>query len=219
MSERTRRRRWLELLGVDRSRLPRADEIAAGPLRPLTIPNIVDYLRLAALAVFVVLAVVYAQPSPLLASLFAAIGLADFFDGFLARLTGQFSRLGMLLDPVIDRLLTVVGGAVALAVDALPWWLVAVAATRELATVTLARYALARGLAIEVNTLGRVAVAVTFLGLAGALWSAAEVWTIVVAIGVAISLAATGVYVLHGLRRLAAQRHGRNFQTKTSSQT
>ena len=36
--------------------------------------------------------------------LFAVIGWSDYLDGFLARLTGQYSRLGALLDPVVDRL-------------------------------------------------------------------------------------------------------------------
>ena len=37
--------------------------------------------------------------------LFAVIGWSDYLDGFAARLTGQYSRLGALLDPLVDRLL------------------------------------------------------------------------------------------------------------------
>ena len=33
----------------------------------------------------------------------------DYFDGLAARLTGQYSRLGALMDPVIDRLLVICG--------------------------------------------------------------------------------------------------------------
>ena len=49
----------------------------------------------------------------LAATLFAVIGWADYLDGFTARLTGQFSRLGALLDPIIDRMLVISGMAVA----------------------------------------------------------------------------------------------------------
>ena len=41
--------------------------------------------------------------------LFAVIGWADYLDGFAARLTGQYSRLGAMLDPIVDRLLVISG--------------------------------------------------------------------------------------------------------------
>ncbi|MDF1748185.1 MAG: CDP-diacylglycerol--glycerol-3-phosphate 3-phosphatidyltransferase [Alphaproteobacteria bacterium] len=37
--------------------------------------------------------------------LFAAAGITDFFDGYLARSTGQVSKLGRFLDPIADKLL------------------------------------------------------------------------------------------------------------------
>ena len=54
----------------------------------------------------------------LAAVLFAVIGWADYLDGFTARLTGQFSRLGALLDPIVDRLLVVSGMVVCLGLRA-----------------------------------------------------------------------------------------------------
>ena len=45
--------------------------------------------------------------------LFAVIGWGDYLDGFAARLTGQYSRMGALLDPIVDRLLVISGMAVA----------------------------------------------------------------------------------------------------------
>ncbi len=37
--------------------------------------------------------------------LFAVIGWSDYLDGIAARVTGQYSRMGALLDPLVDRLL------------------------------------------------------------------------------------------------------------------
>ena len=54
----------------------------------------------------------------LAAVLFAVIGWADYLDGFAARLTGQYSRLGALLDPIVDRLLVVSGMVGVLALPA-----------------------------------------------------------------------------------------------------
>ena len=53
---------------------------------------------------------------------FAVIGWADYLDGFAARLTGQYSRLGALLDPIVDRLLIVSGMVVAYHFSLLPRW-------------------------------------------------------------------------------------------------
>ena len=41
--------------------------------------------------------------------LYAVIGGTDYLDGMAARVTGQYSRLGTLLDPLTDRLLVVSG--------------------------------------------------------------------------------------------------------------
>ena len=43
------------------------------------------------------------------AILFAVIGWGDYADGIAARVTGQYSRFGALLDPVVDRLLVICG--------------------------------------------------------------------------------------------------------------
>ena len=60
--------------------------------------------------------------SALAAVLFAVIGWADYLDGFAARLTGQYSRLRALLDPIVDRLLVVSGMLVCWHFELLPRW-------------------------------------------------------------------------------------------------
>ena len=60
------------------------------------------------------------------------IGWADYLDGFAARLTGQYSRLGALLDPVVDRLLVVSGMVVCWHFELLPRWAIAIVIAREL---------------------------------------------------------------------------------------
>ena len=68
----------------------------------------------------------------LAAVLFAVIGWADYLDGFAARLTGQYSRLGALLDPIVDRLLVISGMAVCWHFQLLPRWAIALVIAREL---------------------------------------------------------------------------------------
>ena len=87
------------------------------------------------------------------------IGWADYLDGFAARLTGQYSRLGALLDPIIDRLLVVSGVVVCWHFELLPRWALALLVARELFMLALGRYALRRGVELQINWPGRLGVA------------------------------------------------------------
>ena len=157
LTPRTTKRR---LLGIDRSGpLPEAT-LSGRPLNPWTVPNAIGLARLAAIPVFLVVAFSSdGGHSALAAALYAIIGWADYLDGFAARLTGQYSRLGAMLDPVIDRLLVISGMAVAWHFELLPRWAVAVVIARELFMLFVSRYAVSRGVELRINWPGRLAVA------------------------------------------------------------
>jgi cardiolipin synthase len=62
----------------------------------------------------------------------AIAGISDFFDGFLARRWNQVTRLGRLLDPAADRLLTltmVIGLPLR---GIIPWWLAGILIARDI---------------------------------------------------------------------------------------
>ena len=63
--------------------------------------------------------------------LFAFVAATDWLDGMAARITGQYSRLGALLDPLTDRLLVLSGAIVAWDFELLPRWALLVLAARE----------------------------------------------------------------------------------------
>ena len=99
--------------GLDRSGPPPPETQKGQPLRPWTIPNMVGYLRLAGIPVFLYLAFNSSDGhDPWAWGLFWLIAAGDYVDGFLARATGQYSRMGALLDPVVDRLTILSGAAV-----------------------------------------------------------------------------------------------------------
>ena len=76
-------------------------------------------MRLALIPVFLIVALSSGDGTGALpAILFAVIGWGDYADGIAARVTGQYSRLGALMDPVTDRLLVISGVIVALALRA-----------------------------------------------------------------------------------------------------
>jgi len=188
------------LFGVDRSGPPPAATSSDQPLNPWTIPNAIGFVRLAAIPVFLVLALSSRDGKDTVATiLFAVIGFADYADGFAARLTGQYSRLGALLDPVVDRLLVISGVAVAFDFSLLPRWAIGVVVARELFMLGLSRYGLSRGIELKINWAGRIGVGPTmaapFLAMADVHWLA----LIMLYVGLALALLATVLYVRRGI--------------------
>ena len=204
-SRRGRRPTKRRLFGLDRSGPPPVQTRANQPLRPWTIPNLIGYLRLAGIPVFLAVALSSSDGhDPLAVVLFAVIGWADYLDGFAARLTGQYSRMGALLDPVVDRLLVISGMVVVWHFELLPRWAIAIVFIRELAMLVLSRLALSRGLEIKINWPGRLGVGPTmgapFFAMAGVHWLALTL----LYIGLGLSLTATVLYVRDARRQLAA---------------
>ena len=144
--------------------------------------------------------------SPSATLLYLWITLGDYLDGFLARATGQYSRMGALLDPVVDRLSALAGVVVCWHFDLLPRWALVVLAVREVVTLVLARAALRRGVDLEISWVGRVA---TFFVFGGLFWSLVIDSWITVAIfliGVALGIVATALYVAGGAAAPGAAR-------------
>lgn len=86
-----------------------------------TIPNILTWIRIAAIPLIVVL--FYAPfhwADPAAGLLFAAAGITDSLDGYLARRLNQTSRLGAFLDPVADKLVVAVALVLLLSKDLAP---------------------------------------------------------------------------------------------------
>src|ERR1700761_4380626 len=195
------RRSVRRLFGLDRSGPSPLLTRAGQPLHPWTLPNLIGYVRLAGIPIFLVVAFSSRDGrSWVAATLFALIGWADYLDGFPARLTGQFSRLGALLDPIVDRLLVLSGMAVTWDFRLLPRWAIALAVGRELLMLVLSRYSLRRGIDIKINWAGRLGVAPTmgapFFAMAGVHWLA----LIMLYSGLVLTLTSTAMYVERGAR-------------------
>lgn len=206
--EKTERARMTvyRLFGIDRSGPPPSETLDGEPLRVWTIPNAVGMLRLACIPVFLVLALRSDTGTEVLpAVLFFAIAWSDYLDGFLARATGQYSRFGALLDPVTDRSLVLAGGIVCWSFDLLPRWALAVLVLRELYMLLAGRAALARGIKLEVNWWGRLAVWPTMSGLFAALVGLTTLGTVLVLIGLAMALVAAVRYT-RDARRVQRER-------------
>ena len=201
-----------KLFGLDRSAPPPAVTRRGEPLHPWTIPNAIGYLRLAALPVFLYLAFESGDGrSAGAAALYWCIAAGDYVDGFLARVTGQYSRMGALLDPVVDRLTILSGAAVCWHFELLPRWALALLVAREVAMLALAQYGLRHGVEIELNWLGRVAVFPIMAAIFFAMVFAGWVPTAMLILGLVLAWLATLFYARMGLataRMAAAAKKG-----------
>ena len=188
------------LAGLDRSGPPPPETVKGQPLRPWTIPNAIGYIRLALIPVFLVIAFSSDDGQDWRsATIFAFVAWTDYFDGIAARLTGQYSRMGALLDPLVDRLLVLSGAIVCWHFDLLPHWALALLGLRELFMLWLVRWGLRHGADIKVNWFGRLGVWPVLCGLFGPMAGLEKAGEICLYVGLAFVLASTVQYVREGL--------------------
>jgi cardiolipin synthase len=172
-------------------------------LNPWTLPNAIGFLRLALIPTFLVLAFSSDDGTDALpAIVFGVVGWGDYADGIAARVTGQYSRLGTLLDPVVDRLLVVSGIVVCWHFELLPRWALAVLVARELVVVALARIGLTRGLELQINWPGRLAVWPIMSAIFFALLDLQTLGAVLLYVGLALAIVATAMYVRDGVDQL-----------------
>ena len=201
-------KRSLRLLGLDRSGPAPTQTQAGQPLRPWTLPNAIGFVRLALIPVFLVVALSSDDGVDAAAAiLFAAIGWGDYADGIAARVTGQYSRLGALMDPVTDRLLVLCGVVVTWKFELLPRWALALLAARELAMLAIGRYGLRHGAQLRINWPGRLAVAPVMGSFFFAMCGLPTLAEVLLYAGLALALYATALYVRSGLAQVRVQPH------------
>jgi cardiolipin synthase (CMP-forming) len=203
------RGRIRRLFGLDRSGPPPPQTREGEPLNPWTLPNLVGYLRLAGLPVFLYLAFESGDGrSAAAATVFWLIAAGDYVDGFLARVTGQYSRLGALLDPLIDRLTILAGAVVCWHFELLPRWALALLVVRELAMLLLAQYGLRHGVRLAVNWPGRISVFPIMGGIFFALVLDGWVPAALLIVGIGLAILATVLYARTGIAEARAAQAG-----------
>ena len=187
------------LTGLDRSAPPPPETMRDAPWNPWTIPNAISFVRLGLIPVFLVLAFSSDEGTDALpAILFAAVAWGDYVDGIAARVTGQYSKLGTVLDPVIDRALIIAGVAVVWNFETLPRWALAVLAVREVVQIVYGNHALRQGVDLYVNWPGRIAVWPIMSAIFFALVGTETFAEVLLYIGLIFAIWATALYIREG---------------------
>ena len=189
------------LFGLDRSGPPPPATLRGAPWNPWTVPNAIGFIRLALIPVFLAIALSSGDGVDAIAVvIFAVIGWSDYLDGIAARVTGQYSRFGALLDPVVDRLLVLSGVFVCWRFELLPRWLLAILVVRELSIVVLARLALKHDRDLQINWPGRAAVWPVMSAIFLALCGVEDPAVVLLVVGLVLATLALALYVRDGLQ-------------------
>jgi cardiolipin synthase len=194
------------LSGLDRSGPPPPATLPGAPLNPWTIPNAIGFVRALLIPLFLVLAFSSDDGTDFAPALvFFFVSWGDQLDGVAARITGQYSRLGAMMDPVLDRLLVVSGVVVCFHFDLLPRWALVVMVARELFMLAVGPLAVRRGVELKINWPGRWSVWPLMTGIGLALLGVRGWATASFLAGVALSIWATERYFTDARAQLAAR--------------
>ncbi len=139
----------------------------------LNLPNFLTLVRICLIPVFVV---VFLAPTPdrslVAAVIFTVAAVTDLLDGYIARRTGQVTKLGKLLDPIADKLLVLSALILLVNIDRVTALVALLIIARELAVTGIRAIAAGERLIIAAETTGKYkmalqVVAIVFLILEG----------------------------------------------------
>jgi CDP-diacylglycerol--glycerol-3-phosphate 3-phosphatidyltransferase len=97
--------------------------------------------------------------------IFLGASITDYFDGYLARKRKQVTTLGILLDPVADKLLTSAAFISLVELRWVPAWMVVIIVGREFAVSGLRSIASSQGFNIDASDLGKMKMVMQVLAI------------------------------------------------------
>ncbi|MEK0313638.1 CDP-alcohol phosphatidyltransferase family protein [Cohnella sp. 56] len=130
----------------------------------MNVPNLLTISRFLLIPVFLAL---YLDGHPVWALLVVfAAGITDMLDGYIARRSGLVTQIGIMLDPLADKLmmLAVVGALVA--DGRIPWAAAGVMAFREIGMIATGAFFHFRGkLTVPANSYGKLTTVIYYLAI------------------------------------------------------
>lgn len=132
----------------------------------LNLPNFLTLIRICLIPVFVV---VFLAPTPdrslVAAVIFTVAAVTDLLDGYIARRTGQVTKLGKLLDPIADKLLVLSALILLVNIDRVSALVALLIIARELAVTGVRAIAAGERLIIPAETTGKYKMALQVVAI------------------------------------------------------
>lgn len=132
----------------------------------INVPNVLTLARILLIPIFIIL-FVHPTPDQSLAAaiIFAVAAVTDMLDGYIARRTGQVTKLGKLLDPIADKLLVLSALILLMNVDRVSALVVLLIVARELAVTGIRAIAAGEGMIIPAETTGKYKMALQVVAI------------------------------------------------------
>ncbi len=122
----------------------------------MNLPNALTLLRMFLVPLLVVVLLTRVEGHAYLgAGIFGLAVLTDYLDGYFARRRNEVTRLGILLDPLADKLLIAAALLSLVEMGLVPAWMVMIILARELAVTALRNVAAGKGVLIGASGLGK----------------------------------------------------------------
>lgn len=138
----------------------------------MNIPNLLTMVRFLLIPVFVYFFFSQNQYSIEIAvSVFILAGITDTLDGYFARKLNQITRLGIVLDPLADKIMLITVLASVTISNNIPIWIIAVVAAKELLLIVGA-FSLYndRDVVIPANIFGKITTALSYAAILAVLF-------------------------------------------------
>jgi len=123
----------------------------------MNIPNSITLFRIALIPIFVA---AFSPKVPygyyVATAIFIIAALSDSLDGYLARKWKQVTKLGIILDPLADKLLVSSALICMVELQIIPAWIAIIIIGRELAVSGLRSYKADKGVVIAAHKLGKI---------------------------------------------------------------
>jgi CDP-diacylglycerol--glycerol-3-phosphate 3-phosphatidyltransferase len=132
----------------------------------LNLPNFLTLVRILLIPVFVL---VFVSPTPdrslLAAVIFTVAAVTDLLDGYIARRTGQVTKLGKLLDPIADKLLVLSALILLVNIDRVSALVAILVIARELGVTGIRAIAAGERLIIAAEVTGKYKMALQVIAI------------------------------------------------------
>lgn len=130
------------------------------------LPNFLTLVRILLIPVFVLLFVTPTPDRSLSAAIiFTVAAVTDLLDGYIARRTGQVTKLGKLLDPIADKLLVLSALILLVNIDRVSALVAILVIAREVAVTGVRAIAAGEGMIISAETTGKYKMALQVVAI------------------------------------------------------
>lgn len=129
------------------------------------LPNVLTYIRIALIPVFVILFFSVTPIYQLPLAIFVLASVTDAIDGFIARRYNLITNIGKVLDPFADKLLKITVLFCFVSIDIIPLWFVLAMLVFDLTLIIAASILFKKEIVIKSNIIGKSGTTIISLGL------------------------------------------------------